>query len=74
MSIKGKFLGHSAVCGFYYEYTCERCGRAFRNTAPDINAPALCHQCATGSSNENRRRTDRRRRAKHLPHPEVGTQ
>lgn len=47
-TIAGRYLRHSNTHGFLYGYTCSLCKREFVSTAPEANAPALCHGCYTG--------------------------
>lgn len=46
--MKGEYICHSVNYGFVYRYVCSGCGAHFRETAPELSAPALCAQCYTG--------------------------
>jgi hypothetical protein len=64
--IKGAFTGSYSDIhhGFVYAYHCQNCGQTFMETTPEISAPALCHQCATGSRDRSSRRRHEARQAK----------
>jgi hypothetical protein len=65
-SVQGVYLGYFPTRrAFLYEYTCS-CGKRFREAAPEVSSPALCHQCYVGDAAEKERRVReyRRRKAK----------
>jgi rRNA maturation endonuclease Nob1 len=71
-TVAGEYLRFASYQGvFVYRYRCERCGRLFRESAPEISAPALCHYCVTGNQHElfkaRRREARRRKKRKDLP-------
>ncbi len=62
---QGRFLGHSVGRGFLYEYRCPY-GKRFLETAPELNAPALCHTCYTGDAGGRIKELRRRQLRKSL--------
>lgn len=46
-TVAGRYLTFSGGA-FWFEYSCPRCGRKHRHSAPELSAPALCHGCVTG--------------------------
>lgn len=55
--VKGRFLYHSMDGrGFVYAYTCEQCGREYRDTAPESMPPIVCSTCYHGVYEKIRQR------------------
>lgn len=65
-TVAGRFEHMSDDGNFCYLYTCA-CGENFRESTPEVSAPAICHSCYRGKrSGENFRKVENsKRRQRH---------
>lgn len=52
-TVKGRFDCFGDDGNYHYLYTCS-CGIVFRESCPEVSAPALCHGCYRGKRNGDR--------------------
>lgn len=60
-TVKGVLKSHTLNRGFVYEYVCADCGGKFKDVAPEVSFPALCHGCYTGQPQWRKRKNRKRK-------------
>jgi len=58
----GDGYGRDGHYTFVWRYTCSRCGRTFKASAPELSEPVTCHGCFVGDAARQSRDRWRKRR------------